>query len=223
MTLSSSMPGVGRDRSPAQVWGLVSDVHGNYPALEQALSILSKAGATHVACLGDSLGRGDNERCVQRIRDIAEVAILGNRDLDWQERVSPAIKAWVLGLPRTAHLGPLLLAHGDARLTPALGTTQIGRDFAGAWREMERVDATVFAFGHSHCARTWRKASAAEPAQLMEGPLVRIEPSSYRYFLNVGTTGLPFVGKGGPSVALVDFPNAAMQHLDLDLARIGSE
>jgi hypothetical protein len=28
---------------PDQVWGLVSDVHGNYPALEQALGLLSVA------------------------------------------------------------------------------------------------------------------------------------------------------------------------------------
>src|ERR1700716_3136231 len=92
-----------------QVWGLVSDVHGNYAALEQALTLLSAAGAGRFAALGDYLGRGDNERCVRRIRDVAEVAILGNRDLDWQDRVSAASKAWVLGLPLVACVGPLLL------------------------------------------------------------------------------------------------------------------
>src|SRR5882724_2375746 len=97
-----------------RVWGLVSDVHGNYLALEHALELLSAAGAGRIACLGDYLGRGDNERCVRRIRDVAEVAILGNRDLDWQDRVSTAIRAWVLELPRMACVGPLLLAHGDA-------------------------------------------------------------------------------------------------------------
>ena len=209
--------------SPAgDVWGLVSDVHGNLPALEQALSILSKAGADRLACLGDSLGRGDNERCVERIREVAEVAVVGNRDLDWQERVSPAIRAWVLGLPRTARIGQLLLAHGDARLTPALSTAQIGRDFLGAWREMERVDARVFTFGHSHFARTWRKASASEPATFLVGAEARIE-ATQRYFVNVGTTGLPFPGKGGPSVALVDFARGRIEHLPLNVDRIGSE
>src|SRR5215218_6470238 len=101
------------------VWGLVSDVHGNYAALEAALGVLDAAGAERLAFLGDYLGRGDADRCVARIREVADAAIVGNRDLDWQDRVSSASKAWVLGLPRTAQLGPLLLSHGDARLTPA--------------------------------------------------------------------------------------------------------
>jgi len=203
---------------PDQVWGLVSDVHGNYPALEQALGLLSTAGARRIAFLGDYLGRGDNERCVQRIRETGDVAIVGNRDLDWQNRVSAATRAWVLGLPRTACLGRLLLAHGDAQLTGALSTTQIARDFVKTWPEMERFEARVFAFGHSHHARMWRKASASQTAESIPGPVVQIEPS-YRYFLNVGTTGLPFPGKGGPSVAVVDFAHAHMWHIALDPAQ----
>src|SRR6266852_4893227 len=131
----------GKSSGEPLVWGLISDVHGNFPALETALSILADAGAQRLAFLGDYLGRGDSDRCVQRIRQVAEVAILGNRDLDWQDRVSPESRTWVLGLPRVASLGPLLLTHGDARLTPALGTTQIGHDFVRAYAEMARNDA----------------------------------------------------------------------------------
>jgi predicted phosphodiesterase len=205
-----------------QMWGLVSDVHGNYPALEAALGALSAAGAQRLAFLGDYLGRGDNERSVRRIRDVAEVAVVGNRDLDWQDRVSPETQTWVRALPRSVQIGPLLLAHGDSRLTPALSTSQIGRDFLKTWHEMERLEAGVLAFGHSHHARTWRKASAADPVEQLEDPMVPIE-LRYRYFLNVGTTGLPFPGKGGPSVAVVDFTGAQIRHLALDVNRIGSE
>src|ERR1700694_810537 len=119
----------GKSSEGPSVWGLVSDVHGNYPALEEALSRLADAGAQRLAFLGDYLGRGDSDRCVERIRQVAEVAIVGNRDFDWQDRVSPASRAWVLGLPRVASLGSLVLSHGDARLTASLGTSQIGRDF----------------------------------------------------------------------------------------------
>jgi predicted phosphodiesterase len=198
-----------------EVWGLVSDVHGNYPALEAALRVLTEAGARHLAFLGDYLGRGESDRCVRRIRAVAEVAIVGNRDLDWQDRVALASRSWVLGLPRIACVGSLLLAHGDARLTPALSTAQIGRDFVRAYGEMERRHATVWAFGHSHHARTWRKPSANEPAELLPSATVDLE-AGYRYFLNVGTTGLPFPGRGGPSVALVDFDNARVRHLVLE-------
>jgi predicted phosphodiesterase len=196
----------------SDVWGLVSDVHGNYPALESALRVLEAAGAKRLAFLGDYLGRGDSDRCVQRIREVADIAIVGNRDLDWQDRVSAASKSWVLGLPRVASEGRLLLAHGDARLTGALSTAQIGRDFAKAWAEMERLDARVWAFGHSHHARVWRKAGATGLAEPLHAAVVAIEPG-FRYFLNVGTTGLPFAGKGGPSVALVDWHRHEIQQL----------
>lgn len=213
------MPSVSKT---AETWGLVADVHGNYPALEEALRVLDEAGARRVAFLGDYLGGGDNERCVRRIREVADLAVLGNRDLDWQDRVSPAITTWVRSLPRSASSGGLLLAHGDARLTPALSTSQIKRDFPRAWLEMVRVEASVWAFGHSHHARVWRKASLSAPAEPLEAEVPGIE-ARYRYFLNVGTTGLPFPGKGGPSVAVVDFAGSRIRLLPLDVHRFGPE
>lgn len=194
------------------VWGLISDVHGNLPALNVALDVLQSAGASRFAFLGDYLGRGDSDGCVRLIRRTADVAIVGNRDLDWQDRVSVESKAWVIGLPRTASVGGLLLAHGDVRLTPALSTAQIGQGFPRAWRDMDHCNAQIWAFGHSHHARTWRKASAAAPAEQVPDQEFPLE-SAYRYFLNVGTTGLPFAGKGGPSVALVDFAHGRVRHI----------
>src|SRR5919202_6775727 len=99
----------------AGVWGLISDVHGNLPALERALACLRAAGAERLAFLGDYLGRGDSDGCVRLIREVADVAVVGNRDLDWQARVAPKTAEWVLGLPRRVTVGQLLLAHGDPR------------------------------------------------------------------------------------------------------------
>lgn len=49
------MDTLSRDVDPhdTDVWGLISDVHGNYPALEQALRALGVAGARRLAFLGD--------------------------------------------------------------------------------------------------------------------------------------------------------------------------
>jgi predicted phosphodiesterase len=187
-------------------------VHGNYPALDQALRVLGDAGARKLAFLGDYLGRGDSDRCVALIREVADLAIVGNRDLDWQDRVSTETKAYVLSLPRTAQAGRLLLSHGDARLTPSLSTSQIGRGFVRVWPEMEQRCAQIWAFGHSHHARIWRKKMSVEP---MEADRVTLE-ADVLYCLNVGTTGLPFPGKGGPSVALVDFPKGQIRQIALD-------
>jgi predicted phosphodiesterase len=191
----------------------VSDVHGNLPALDEALTVLRAAGATRFAFLGDYLGRGDSDACARRIRALADMAVVGNRDLDWQYRVAPETREWVLGLPTTASRDGLLVAHGDARLTRRLGTNQIARQFADVWHEMDTRDADVFAFGHSHFARVWRKASAEGAAEPLDGS-VEME-SGYRYLVNVGSAGLPFPGKGGPSVALVDLDARCIRQLPL--------
>jgi len=192
------------------VWGLISDIHGNLPALELALQLLDDAGARKLAFLGDYLGRGDSEGCVQRIRGVADIAIVGNRDLDWQDRVSSATRAYVLTLPRIEQAGRLLVSHGDSRLTPALSTSQIARGFVRVWPEMEQRHAQIWAFGHSHHARVWRNG-----AQVSECDRVPIDDDAL-YCLNVGTTGLPFPGKSEPSVAVVDFVHGQIRQLTLE-------
>lgn len=194
-------------------WGLISDVHGNLPALEEALLVLHHAGADRLAFLGDYLGRGDSDGCVRRIRETADLAIVGNRDLDWQDRVAAETRGWVLSLPRTACADGLLLAHGDARLTRRLSTNQIARSFEDAFAELQSAHARIWAFGHSHQARTWRKAAAGAAAEPL-GSTAAIE-DGFGYFVNVGTTGLPFGGKGGPSVAIVDFSRDRIEHISL--------
>ncbi len=199
----------------AAVWGLISDVHGNLPALEEALQRLSRAGATRLAFLGDYLGRGESDACVERIRALADLAVLGNRDLDWRHRVAPQTRDWVLGLPTVAQCGPLLVAHGDERLTRGLSTADIKRDFLRAWAELEARQAHIFAFGHSHQARVWRKAAPDAPAERLAGERIGLEPG-VRYFVNVGTTGLPFPGKGGPSVTLLDLLRGELRQVALE-------
>lgn len=201
------------------VWGLISDVHGNLPALRGAVDLLRAEGADRLAFLGDYLGRGDSDECVRLIRAVAAAAVVGNRDLDWQERVSAESREWVLGLPRTVCVDGLLIAHGDTRLTRDLSTDQIRRGFDRAWAALEACGARVFAFGHSHHARAWRKASVDVPAEPIQGDRWDLEPG-YRYIVNVGSTGLPFPGKGGPSVVLLDLDRGVGRRLPLpDLAR----
>ena len=121
-----------------------------------------------------------------------------------------ATRAYVLTLPRTEQAGRLLVSHGDARLTPALSTSQIARGFVRVWPEMEQRHAQVWAFGHSHHARVWRNG-----AQVSQRDGVPIDDDA-RYCLNVGTTGLPFPGKGAPSVAVVDFVHGQIRQLTLE-------
>jgi predicted phosphodiesterase len=62
--------------------GLLSDIHGNLPALEACLHTLKMDNANNLICLGDTVGYGPfpNE-CLDILRDQAVPSVLGNHDV----------------------------------------------------------------------------------------------------------------------------------------------
>jgi len=186
-------------------WGFISDVHGNRPALEQAIAVCRANGAERLVYLGDLLGRGNSDACVDLVRATAALSVVGNRDLDWDERVSPNSRAYVLALPRLAEASDFVAVHGDARLTPALGSADLRRGFGRAYGWLRGHDKRLLFFGHTHRARVWRKASLDAEPDLLGGWRVDLPAvDGTVYLVNVGTTGLPFPGKGPPSCVLYD-------------------
>ena len=157
------------------LWAFVSDIHGNRRGLETAETEARAAGVDAFACLGDVIGRGDPAACVAWVRDVAALAIVGNRDLDYLDRVPPDLQDVVRRWPHEAAASDFLASHGDPRCP--------------AWF-----------FGHTHRARIWE--IGADGARLVR-PEVTIMPGA-RYVVNVGTAGLPLPGRGGPSFALYD-------------------
>jgi putative phosphoesterase len=62
-------------------YALISDVHGNLPALRAVLKHAEKQGATTIWNLGDFVGYAPfPDECVQLLREQAEVNLLGNYD-----------------------------------------------------------------------------------------------------------------------------------------------
>jgi putative phosphoesterase len=60
---------------------LISDIHGNYLALEHVLADARRAGADRIACLGDVATLGPRPRDVLRaLRELGCPCILGNHD-----------------------------------------------------------------------------------------------------------------------------------------------
>ncbi len=91
---------------------VVSDVHGNLPALEAVLADIAARGIDRVFCLGDLAGKGpDGARVVDICRERCEVVVRGNWDemldqtpkgpvLDWyRDELGPERVAWLGGLP----------------------------------------------------------------------------------------------------------------------------
>ncbi len=62
-------------------YALISDIHGNYEALQTVLGDIQKQGITRIICLGDIVGYGPNPReCLDEVIRRCEVTILGNHD-----------------------------------------------------------------------------------------------------------------------------------------------
>ena len=60
---------------------VVSDVHANLEALDAVLTDAKARGADDIVCLGDFVGYGASpNECVDRLRPMIELAVLGNHD-----------------------------------------------------------------------------------------------------------------------------------------------
>ncbi|MFC3625567.1 metallophosphoesterase family protein [Vogesella amnigena] len=175
-------------------FAVLSDIHGNLPALQAVLADMHARGVQHALNLGDILSgplwptetadllmglnlptvAGNHERqllaCQQRPG--------GPSDQYAYEQTSPLQRAWLASLPRALQLGDVQLTHGTphsdlqyllddiaaANLVPASTATVAGRLGPSA--------ATLVLCGHSHMPRI---------LQLPGGPLL----------LNPGSVGLP--------------------------------
>jgi len=69
-------------RDTVEQIAIISDIHGNMPALEAALSDIAARGITRILCLGDLVGKGPGSAAAtDRIRAVCEAVVQGNWDL----------------------------------------------------------------------------------------------------------------------------------------------
>jgi len=182
-------------------WAFVSDIHGNYGALQRAASWCERHGVERYVCLGDVIGRGDPESCIAWVRDRAALAIVGNRDLDYLERVSTELQTVVRGWTNEERASDFILSHGDPKLHRRLNSGALRDDFRRAAAFMEEAGAHLWLFGHTHRARAWRlNGDGPEP---LDVDRIDLEPDG-RYVVNVGTTGMPLPGRGPASFVVYD-------------------
>lgn len=60
---------------------VISDIHGNIPALKAVLSDIKDRGITRIICLGDIAGKGpDSDIAVDMIKENCEIVVKGNWD-----------------------------------------------------------------------------------------------------------------------------------------------
>src|SRR5262249_29840307 len=60
---------------------VISDIHGNMPALEAVIKDIRRRRIKRIICLGDLVGKGPQPaEAVDRIREVCELTVQGNWD-----------------------------------------------------------------------------------------------------------------------------------------------
>lgn len=163
---------------------LLSDVHGNLPALEAAVAALRARRVDAWVCAGDLVGYGPRPgECVDLVLGLGATVVAGNHELavlgrladDRASERARASTAWSRGLlrddvverlaalPLRARLGPVVVAHGsldDAQeyvSTPQLAGRQLEQ------LAVEHPGARVLVLGNTHRQMLWPGAPRRPP------------------------------------------------------------
>lgn len=191
---------------------VISDVHGNLPALEAVLAELDREGVELVVSGGDvAMGPMPTE-CVDALRALDRVLwVRGNADREavperytelagWvAERLGPERRELLTGAPLTASvdvdgLGPVLCFHGTPRSDEEILTKLSPEHRVAA--ALDGVAQRVVVHGHTHVQYDRRVAD-------------------WRV-VNAGSVGIPYEGRRGAFWALLG-PDVELRRTEYDV------
>jgi len=149
--------------------GLISDIHGNLPALGTVLKDIPAVDI--IVCVGDVIGYNPwPAECVERVRDVASVTVQGNHDrtVRTPERyranqmayagleyalaeLSEDQLRWLDDLPRTEPVGEdrFLIVHDHPEVQDRYVRPHM---FSSLWSYLDGYDCLVL--GHTHVQHT---------------------------------------------------------------------
>ncbi len=186
-------------------YGILSDIHGNYDALDAVLVGLEQEGVDEYICLGDIVGYGPEPiACLHRIRKVAEYIVAGNHDLAVAEKLSvegfnvlareatlwtrnelsDEDIAYLANLPLVHYLDGLDIVHSTLCSPELFDYVQTTYD---ASLSMSCMRSAVCFIGHSHV-----------PISFVQDDVIsyKLEPEIHvgdntRAIVNVGSVGQP--------------------------------
>src|SRR5829696_6666866 len=229
-----------RPRLPMRV-AVISDIHGNFHALEAVLAAIDETGADAVWCLGDLVGYGPRpNECVRAVRDRTDLSLVGNHDLgvlgrlDLAEFTPDAADAarWtrsILGDDERTFLEGL---EAEARRDGADLFHASPRDPVWEYVLSEPVaraalaatTAPIVLVGHSHVA-----LALLQEGDEIQGGLARADAAvpldAGRWLLNPGSVGQPRDGDPRAAWLLLDTTAAegAFRRAPYDVERTQAE
>lgn len=200
---------------------LISDVHGNLPALKSVLADVGDAGVDEIWCLGDLIGYGAQpDECVALARESCDVCLIGNHDLvvidkldisdfsmnaavaaQWTgENVSQETRDWLGKLEPADTSRALGLYHASPR--DPVWEYVLSALLADLC--MDAMGPRVGAVGHSHVALYfWRKEGTSASGELAPGG-TEYDLSEGEWIVNPGSVGQPRDGDPRAAWMLLD-------------------
>ncbi|MDX6522682.1 MAG: hypothetical protein QOI17_195 [Gaiellales bacterium] len=216
---------------------ILSDVHGNLPALETVLAAVEGEAAAELWCLGDLVGyNADPEACTTILIELADICLAGNHDLvvngsvdisvfaqdaavaaRWSQEVlsEPALEA-LRALTPSGERHDIEMHHASPR--DPIWEYVIDQRTAQSCLEMLRHDICLI--GHSHVPLAYTPGldgratgGYAEPGTLQLG--------DKRWLLNPGSVGQPRDGDPRAAYMVLDLEarTAVWRRLEYDIER----
>ena len=199
---------------------VISDIHGNWHALEAVLAEVERERPDLVWCLGDLVGYGPQPNaCCREVAARAHVCLVGNHDLavlgalelaefapdaahaaEWTRAVlSDEARRYLARLEPSAVAEGIELYHGSPR--DPVWEYVLSADVALA--SLRRTAAPVVLVGHSHVALAIGLGEdGAEGGLAPDGTEVKV--SGGRWLLNPGSVGQPRDGDPRAAYLLLD-------------------
>ncbi len=168
--------------------GILSDIHGNLPALEQALEMGGRLGVTRWVCLGDVIDGGPwNNECARLIRDRRIVTVRGNHDVGFIDGIACDVSEFLELLPLTQQIEGMLLAHISVRKRPRKVA-----DRYEAWNIFDETSHPLIFLGHSHISAFWsercEKVGECQETVIRAGHTYHLAADD-RHIVSIGSLG----------------------------------
>lgn len=203
---------------------VLSDIHGNLPALEAVLAALKPYDA--VWELGDIVGYGPQpDEVVALLAAEGATGVRGNHDsaaiglldtdafnddartaVEWTaDRIQPTTRNWLAALPLTSVDGSFTLVHGS----PRDPTWEYVYNAGVARANMPLFETAYCLVGHTHVPLVFRQRGSK-----VEGVSVRCTPlalGTERLVVNPGSVGQPRDGDPRASALLIDTDAATLE------------
>ena len=219
-------------------YAIISDIHGNLPALQRVLEQLAEANIDRYLCLGDIVGYGAQpNECCEAVQNLDAICIRGNHEqgflqpgleqwfnaaaracLVWtREQLTEQNRAFLETLAESAQVDDITICHGSIH-DPNFYITSP----QGALPSLQAMAGTVGFFGHTHSAEYF--------VQREEGELPEHYPSSAggiclveagcKYLINPGAVGQPRDGNPQAAYAIYDEESGQIKlhRVDYDIA-----